>query len=282
MIKLGEYNTLTAFRTTDNGVYFIDKVDRNDEVLLPKSFVPENLEMGDDLDVFIYTDSEDRPVATTLKPLLTVNQFGVLKVKEIVKFGAFMEWGLAKDLLIPLSQQAKLLELNRRYVVYMYLDYQSDRLAASSKIDKYLEKENIELTENEEVDLIIYRETDIGYNAVINNKYHGLLYKTELIQPIFVCDQMKGFVKKVREDGKIDLSLYKQGFEQVDSSAQAILDHLNNNGGSSTINDKSAPEDIFDALKISKKSFKKAAGLLYKKRIISIDQDGMKLLKPNS
>ncbi len=281
MIKLGEYNTLTAFRTTDNGVYLIDKIDRQDEVLLPKSFVPETLEMGDDIEVFIYTDSEDRPVATTLQPKLTLNNFGVLEVKQIVKFGAFLDWGLAKDLLVPLSQQMVAMEEGKKYPVFLYLDYQTDRLAASSKVDQYLEKEDISFEENQEVDLIIYKETDLGYNAIIDNKYGGLLYKSELIQPIQIGDQMKGFVKKMREDGKVDLSLYKQGFEQVDSSAQKIIDLLKSNGGNSSLNDKSAPEDIFEALQISKKSFKKAAGLLYKKRIISIDKNGMKLLKMN-
>ncbi len=276
MIHIGRYQLLTAIRSTPHGMVLQDS--EGDDVLLPKKYVPEGLAPGDDVEVFIYTDSEDWPVATTQKPKAILGEFAYLQVKEVVPFGAFLDWGLDKDLLAPFAEQSKKMERGKYYLVYLLLDEQTDRLIASSKLNKFLETENIELEESQEVDLLIGSQTDIGYNAVINNRYRGLLYKSDLFRPVQPGDHTTGYVKTIRPDKKIDLTLQKPGYAHVEPNAEKILQLLKKNNGFLDLHDKSSPEEITARLQMSKKTFKKAIGALYKQRLIRIGEDGVYLV----
>ncbi|MCB0586401.1 MAG: GntR family transcriptional regulator [Phaeodactylibacter sp.] len=276
MIEIGKYNTLKAARQIAHGMVLLDA--EGDDVLLPKKFVPEGLAPGDEVEVFVYTDSEDWPVATTQRPKAILGQFAYLTVKDVTTFGAFLDWGLDKDLLAPFSEQAHKMERGKSYLVYLLLDEQTDRLIASSKINRYLELENIQLKEGEEVNLLIGPPTDIGFIAIINHRYRGLLYKNELFRPVQSGAQCKGFVKTIRPDKKIDLSLRKPGYAHVEPNAERILQLLEQNNGFLNLHDKSSPAEITARLQMSKKTFKKAIGALYKQRLIRIEEDGIYLV----
>ncbi|MCO6476822.1 MAG: GntR family transcriptional regulator [Phaeodactylibacter sp.] len=276
MIQIGRYQLLTAIRSTPHGMVLQDA--EGDDVLLPKKYSPESLAPGDEIDVFVYTDSEDWPVATTQKPKAILGEFAYLQVKEVVPFGAFLDWGLDKDLLAPFAEQSKKMERGKYYLVYLMLDEQTDRLIASSKLSKFLETENIELSEGQEVDLLIGPQTDIGYNAIINNRYRGLLYKSDLFRPVQPGGRTKGYVKTIRPDKKIDLTLQKPGYAHVEPNAEKILQLLEKNNGFLDLHDKSNPAEITARLHMSKKTFKKAIGALYKQRLIRIEEDGVYLV----
>jgi len=276
MIDIGKYNTLKAARSIAHGMVLVDE--EGDDVLLPKKYVPEGLSPGDDIEVFIYTDSEDWPVATTQRPKAALGQFAYLEVKEVTGFGAFLDWGLDKDLLAPFAEQPKKMERGKRYLVYLLLDEQTGRMIASGKLNKFLETENIELVEGQEVGLLIGPETDIGYNAIINHRYRGLLYKSDLFHPVQPGDWCMGYVKTIRPDRKIDLSLRKPGYAQVGPDAEKILQLLEKNNGFLGLHDKSDPEEIAARLQMSKKAFKKAIGALYKQRLIRIEEGGVYLV----
>ena len=275
MIELGQYNLLTANRKTEHGYYLVD--DKNEEVLLPNKYVPEYLSEGEQIDVFVYLDSEERLIATNLAPKIKLYEYSYLKVVDVNDFGAYLDWGLEKDLFCPFREQNKEMKVGESYVVYMYLDGRTDRLVASGNYSKFLENEEIKLNEGEEVDLLICEKTDLGYNAIINSTYLGLIYENEIFKAIDIGDKIKGFVKCVREDDKIDLSLQKQGYENVEPNANMILKSLKKNDGFLPLNDKSSPEEIKKTLEISKKVFKKAIGSLYKDRVIRIETDGIYL-----
>lgn len=275
-MRIGDYNELILVRETSIGVYLED--DFGDSVLLPAKWVPEGLEIEDSLKVFVYLDSEERPIATTLTPLVTINTFAYLKVKQCSKIGAFLDWGMEKDLFVPFIEQDKRMEEGQWYLIYMYNDEMTNRLTASSKINSYVEKFDISLQEGQKVDLLIGKETELGYSAIVNNKYLGLLYRNEVFQKIKVGDKCEGFVKTLREDDKIDLTLVKQGYGQVEPDAQKILSALKENDGFLPLNDKSSPDLIADVMEMSKKAFKKAVGNLYREKIISISEDGIRLL----
>ncbi len=277
MIKLGEFNTLKAYRQTDNGVYLCDEEELN-EVLLPNKYVPDEMEKNNEIEVFIYKDSEDRLTATTLTPKILLNQFAYLKVKDVNRFGAFLDWGLEKDLMVPFSQQNKKMRPNASYLVYLYIDEQTERLVASCKLRHFLQDEPLTVEKGEEVDLIIWEQTDIGYNVIINNLHKGLVYKNEIFQRINIGNRLKGFVKEIREDNRIDISLQKQGYGNVTSNIDPITKALQMNGGFLPLNDKSKPEEIYKRMKMSKKTFKKAIGALYRERKIRIEADGIYLV----
>lgn len=277
MIEIGKYQTLKAARRIAHGMALVDE--EGDDVLLPKKYVPESLAPGDAIEVFVYTDSEDWPVATTQRPKATLGQFACLQVKEVASFGAFLDWGLDKDLLAPFAEQARKMERGKSYLVYLLLDEQTDRLIASSKLAKFLETENIKLAEGEEVDLLIGPATDLGFNAIINHRYRGLLYKSELFRPLQPGDQCKGYVKTIRPDKKIDLTLQKPGYAHVEPNARKILQVLEKNNGFLGLHDKSDPAEIAARLQMSKKTFKKAIGALYKQRLIRIEADGVYLVQ---
>jgi predicted RNA-binding protein (virulence factor B family) len=275
-MKIGQFNTLAISRHTQVGLFLTDgKVD----VLLPNKYVPKVFEIGEEINVFVYLDHEERPVATTLVPFVVLNEFALLRVNYVNQVGAFLDWGMEKDILVPFKEQARSMEKGKRYLVYLYLDEKTNRLVASSKTNQFLDNENIDLEKNEEVDLIISHITEIGINVIINQKHKGLVYKDEVYDDtIRTGDKMKGYIKNVRPDGKIDVSLHKQGFENIEPNSEVILNELRASRGFLRLNDDSNPEDIKTVLKMSKKTFKKAIGLLYKQKLIEIKEDGIYLV----
>lgn len=275
MIAIGQFNTLTIQRETSVGLFLTDG--KND-VLLPKKYFPKRFEIGDELTVFVYLDHEERPVATTLKPYIQLNDFAYLKVNYINKFGAFLNWGLEKDLFVPFKEQATPMEKDKRYFVYMYMDEMTNRLVATSKTNKLFDNTELTVTENEEVELIIAEKTDLGYNVIINKLHRGLLYRTNVFTELRIGDRMKGFIQKIRPDHKIDVVLQKTGFENIDPTIEKILQELRNNNGYLGLNDDSHPEEIKTVLQLSKKSFKRAIGVLYKQHKIVIEEHGIRLV----
>ena len=275
MLEIGVYHTLKIDRDTKVGLFLVNE---NEEVLLPKKYVPSDFKIGDDITVFVYLDHEERPVATTIKPYITVNNFGVLKVNYINKFGAFLDWGLEKDLFVPFKEQARPMEKDKRYVVHLYKDAKTNRLVASSKINQFLDIDPLDIEPNQEVDLMVTHITDIGINVIINGKFKGLAYKNEVYDAFSPGYKTKGYIKTIRPDGKIDVSFRKLGFEAIDDSVQQILDALKQNDGALRLNDNSHPEEIKSVLKMSKKTFKKAIGSLYKQKLIDINNEGIQLV----
>jgi predicted RNA-binding protein (virulence factor B family) len=276
MIKIGNYNNLRVVKTVDFGIY-LDGEEAG-EILMPLKYVPQGTVPEDFIDVFIYSDSEDRLIATTETPYAKVNEFAYLKVKAVNKFGAFLDWGILKDLLVPFREQKSDMIQGKSYIVYIYLDEKTNRLAATAKINKFISSNIPEYTENSEVEILIEGETEIGYKAIVENQFSGLLYKNEVFTSLFAGDKKKAFVKKVRTDGKIDLTLQKVGYEQIDDISKKILRIIKENKGFIAANDNSSPEMIKVLFGISKKSFKKAIGSLYKERLIVFEADGLRLV----
>lgn len=275
MIKVGEYNELEIVKQLDFGVYLGKE---NVEILMPTKWVPSGARIGDVLDVFVFRDSDDRLIATTVKPYAIANTFAFLEVKQVNSIGAFLNWGMDKDLLVPYREQASQMEEGNSYVVFVYADEETDRLIASSKLSRFIEREEISVQEGDVVDLLVYSKTDLGYNAIVNNLHSGLIYKNEIFESIRVGDQLKGYVKVVRDDNKIDLSLQKSGFEMVDDVKWKILNILKNENGFLALHDNSSPEEIKNKLQISKKAFKKAIGALYKEKLVMLTDKGVKLI----
>ena len=277
MAQIGKINKLRVIKEMDFGVYL--DADELGEILLPQKYVPKDYEKDGMVEVFVYLDSEDRLIATTEKPHAMVNEFAFLKVAAVNKFGAFLDWGLPKDLLVPFREQKQKMEEGKSYVVFIYLDEESQRIAASAKLDKFLDLKPIEYIEGEEVDLLICDKTDIGYKAIIEGKHWGILYDNEVFQKLERGQQINGYIKKIREDNKIDLSLQKTGYNIVDEISEKILAKLKEQDGFIPVTDKSPPEVISDIFGISKKTFKKSIGALYKKRLIILENDGIKLVE---
>ena len=276
MAAIGLMNDLEVVKEVDFGIYLDGGT--HGEILMPKRYVPEGCKPGDVLNVFIYLDSEDRLVATNEKPKAMVGEFALLPVVSITDVGAFLDWGLPKDLLVPFREQQQRMEAGRSYLVYVYLDDESQRIAASSKLDKCVDNIPVDYEVGEEVDLIIAGQTDLGFKAIIDNSHWGMIFKNEVFQPLKVGQKLKGFIKTIREDEKIDLSLQKEGYEKIDDISQNILNKLAASNGFLPLTDKSSPESIKGTFQISKKNFKKAIGSLYKHRLISLEEDGIKLL----
>lgn len=277
MIEIGKYNTLKIVRDTKVGLYLSD-LEGTQDILLPNKYVPNDFQIGDEITVFVYLDHEERPVATTLEPYIFLNEFSLLRVNYTNKFGAFMNWGMEKDLFVPFREQARPMEQGKRYLVYMYKDEKTNRLVASSKLNQFLTNDDITVEVGEEVDLIVSHITDLGINVIINEKHKGLLYKNEVFDDLRTGDRIVGYIKTIRPDGKIDVSTRKLGFEGIEPNAQIILDELKASRGFLRLNDDSHPEDIKTVLKMSKKTFKKAIGTLYKQKLIDIKDDGIYLL----
>lgn len=276
MAQIGKINQLEVLKELDFGIY-LDGGELG-EILMPKRYVPEGTMLGDYIEAFIYLDSEDRLIATTEKPLAQVEEFALLEVISVTSVGAFLNWGLPKDLFVPFREQRKPMEVGTKYLVYVYLDTNTKRIAASSKIESYLDNIPVDYDENEEVDLIIINETDLGYNAIIDNSHIGVLYRNEIFQALNSGDRIKGYIKKIRPDGKIDLRLDKIGYEKIGELANLIIVKLKQNNGFLPFTDKSSPEEIYKVFKISKKNFKTAIGTLYKQRMITLDTDGIHLV----
>lgn len=274
-IELGKYNQLEVVKEVDFGVYLDGGEDG--EILLPTRYVPEDCKIGDILNVFLYLDMDERLIATTLTPFVQVGQFACLEVSWVNQYGAFLNWGLMKDLFVPFREQKMKMQVGRKYVVHAHLDEESYRIVASAKVERYLSKEQPEYASSDEVDILIWQKTDLGFKAIIDNKYSGLLYENEIFTSLETGMEMKAFVKQVREDGKVDLILQKPGFEKIDDFAKTLLDYIKEQGGRINLNDKSPAEDIYDTFGVSKKTFKKGVGDLYKKRLVVLHEDGITL-----
>ena len=276
MLNLGLINKLEALRQTDNGIYLIDE--EENEVLLPNKYIPVGMKMGDEVDVFLYTDSEDRIIATTLAPKVMLYGYAAMEVKDVASFGAFFDWGLEKDLLVPLSQQSHEIKEGETHVVYLYLDDKTDRLAGTTKISNTLIKIGIDLQIGEEVKLLPYDESELGFSVIVNDKYQGMLYKNEIFDKVNVGVEVIGYVKKIRDDNKVDLSLNRFGYRAVDDNVERLMDSLTSNDGRLNLNDKSSPEAISSQLGMSKKVFKKSVGALYRQKLIKITDTGIELI----
>jgi predicted RNA-binding protein (virulence factor B family) len=282
MIELGKYNTLTILRDTKVGLFLgnpsIDPEGLND-ILLPNKYVPREWEVGEEIIVFVYLDHEERPVATTLEPYIFLNEFALLRVNYVNQVGAFLDWGMEKDLLVPFKEQARPMEKGKRYLVYLYVDDKTKRLVASSKTNQFLNNELLTVEKGDEVDLIVSHITELGINVIINEKHKGLLYKDEVYDDtIRTGDRKKGYIKTIRPDHKIDVSLQIQGYHNIEPNANKIIEELRASRGFLRLTDTSHPDDIKTVLKMSKKTFKKAIGALYKEKLIEIKDDGIYLL----
>ena len=275
-MEIGHYNTLTIARETKIGLYLTDGTT---DVLLPLKYVPKQYAIGDEIIVFVYLDHEERPVATTLEPYILLDEFGLLRVNYVNQFGAFLDWGLEKDIFVPFKEQARPMEKGKRYLVYAYMDEKTNRIVASSKTNQFLNNENLTVAVGDEVDLIISHITEVGINVIINDQHKGLLYKDEVFDDIKPGDRMIGYIKNIRPDHKIDVTLQKFGYSKVEPNAEKILNELRAGRGFLRLNDNSHPEDIKTVLKMSKKTFKKAIGSLYKDKLIEIKDDGIYLVK---
>ena len=276
-IKLGRFNTLKVVKEVNFGLY-LDGGEEG-EILLPARYVPQGCKPGDELNVFIYLDNEERLVATTQTPLAQVGEFACLEVAWVNQYGAFLNWGLMKDLFVPFREQKSKMEVGRRYVIHVHLDEESFRIMASAKVEHYLSKEKPTYQPGDQVSLLVWQKTNLGFKAIVDNRYSGLLYENELFRPLQTGQRVEGYVKQVREDGKIDLTLQKAGRAHVEDFATTLLEHIRTNGGHTHLNDKSPADEIYGLFGISKKTFKKAIGDLYKKRLITLDEDGLTLVQ---
>ena len=274
-IKLGKFNQLEVVKKVDFGIY-LDGGEEG-EVLLPTRYVPEDCAVGDILNVFLYLDMEERLIATTLVPYVQVGEFAYLEVAWVNQYGAFLNWGLMKDLFVPFREQK--MKVGRKYMIHAHLDDESYRIVASAKVERYLSKEKPEYAAGDEVDILVWQKTDLGFKAIIDNKYSGLLYENEIFTPLSAGMQLKAYVKQVREDGKVDLMLQKPGFAKVGDFSKTLLDYLREQGGRIALTDKSPAEEIYEVFGVSKKTFKKGVGDLYKKRLISLQDDDIVLVK---
>jgi uncharacterized protein len=276
MIHIGDYNTLTVVRKVDFG-YYLDGGELG-EILLPQRYAPKNIEINSTIDVFIYCDSEDRPIATTQKPYAKVGEFAYLRCVSVEPIGAFLDWGLKKELMVPFREQKISMIEGKMYIVAVFLDKLTNRVAASSKVEKFLSNKNIGLTVGDEVEILVYKQVDIGYYAVINNTYNGLLYKNEIFQPISKGMKFNAYIKKIRSNNDIDLSLIQPGKDITGYLADRIYAELVKNDGYLPLNDKSPVNEIHDMFHESKKNFKKAIGALYKERLIIIEPKGIRII----
>lgn len=277
VLEIGKYNRLKIVKAVDFGLYLDGGEGK--EILLPKRYVPQDAATGEELDVFIYKDNEERLIATTDKPYGTVGEFCMMKVKEISKVGAFLDWGIMKDLFVPYREQKTPMTAGQSYLVYIYLDFVTQRVAASTRLDKYLDNIPPTYEYNQEVDLIIVHKTDLGYKVIINNAHSGLVFQNQVFGYLATGTRCKGYIKEVREDDKIDVSLFPQGYEKVDLVAKKILEALDAGDGFLPVGDKTDAARIYSLFACSKKNFKMAIGALYRDRLIFIGNDGIWKIK---
>lgn len=276
MIHIGVLNTLTILRETDPGLYLGD--DEDNVVLLPHKYKPETFEIGDQISVFVYLDNEERIIATTLEPHVKLNSFGYLHCSDVNEYGAFMDWGLEKQLFVPFKEQARPMKAGNWYIVYLYLDEQTNRLVGSSKTNKFLNNDNVTLQKFDEVQVMVTHLTDLGANVIINGKHKGLIFIDDIFEDIRTGDRIKAYIKQVRDDKKIDVVLQAPGYRSIEPNANFIVEELKAAGGFLPLHDKTDPTTIKNELGMSKKSFKKAIGTLYKDKQIVIKDDGIELI----
>ncbi len=277
-LELGKFNQLEIVKEVDFGLY-LDGGDEYGEILLPLRYVPEVYEIGEMLNVFIYLDMEERIIATTLTPLVEVDQFGFLEVSWVNEFGAFLNWGLMKDLFVPFREQKMKMEIGRKYIVHAHIDEESYRIVASAKVERYLSDDMPQYEDGQEVDILVWQKTDLGFKVIVENKFSGLVYDNEIFQPLYTGMRLKAFIKQVRPDGKIDLILQTNGRRAILDFTETLVHYLVENAGETELNDKSPAEDIYDVFGVSKKVFKKAVGELYKKKVISLSPGKITLVK---
>ena len=275
-IKLGEYNLLEVVKEVDFGVYLDGSEDG--EILLPTRYVPQGCKPGDVLNVFIYLDMDERLIATTLQPYVKVGEFACLEVAWVNQYGAFLDWGLMKDLFVPFREQKMKMLKGNSYVVHVHLDEDSYRIVASAKVEKYLSKDMPEYNAGDEVEILVWQKTDLGYKVIVDNKFGGMIFKNEIFTDVRIGMKMPAYIKQVRPDGKIDLELQKGGVKKVEDFADTLLEYIRGNGGSTPLNDKTEADVIYNTFGVSKKTFKKAVGDLYKKRLIVLEgEQGIRL-----
>jgi hypothetical protein len=278
MAEIGRINTLRVLRRAEHGLYL--EGEEGNDILLPNKYVPEGTSITDEIDVFVYRDSEDRIIATNLTPKAMVGDFALLEAVAVTRFGAFLDWGLEKDLFVPFREQKNKMVVGNKYVVGVYLDESTDRVVASAKLGQFLADEHPEFDTNELVDVLVYDITEIGYKCIINNSYLGIIYKNEVFEkPLEIGEELEAYAVKVRGDGKTDLSLLRPGYEKMDDISKDLLEELQDCGGYIAISDKSPAEMIYSRFGISKKNFKKAIGALYKQKIIEIEKIGIRLVE---
>lgn len=274
MVEIGKYNTLRIVKILDFGAYLdAGKI----EILLPTRYVPEGAEPEQEIEVFIYHDNEGRIIATTARPLATVGEFQFMEVTDVNSAGAFLEWGIMKNLLVPFKEQKMPMQEGKWYLVYVRLDHVTGRIMASARVEKFLNNTPAEYEPNQEVDLLVADETDFGYKVIINNAHTGLVYYNEVFQRIERGDHLKGYIKEIREDDKIDVSLTPLGYQKVEGIAGVILESLKVKGGFIPVHDKSEPDVIYALFRCSKKAFKQAIGALYKQKLILLEPNGIRL-----
>lgn len=276
MIKIGEFNTLSIIRETEPGLFLAD--DDGNEILLPNRYVPQEYKIWDDLDVFVYLDNEERPVAVTDKPYIQKGEFALLRCNQVTSIGAFLDWGMVKELFCPFKEQAFKMRKGGWYLVHCYLDEETGRLVASSKTKRFLDNKNLTVAQFDEVDIIVSHPSEIGMNVIVNKKHSGLIFNDDIFRDLSIGDKLKGIVKKVREDNKLDIALGQIGYRNIEPNAEKIMQELEDNSGFMALTDKSSPDAIKEQLQMSKKNFKKAVGSLYKQRLIEIKPDGIYLV----
>ena len=277
MIQIGEFNTLEILRDTEPGLFLGDA--DNNEVLLPNRYVPEHFEIGDKIEVFVYLDNDERIIATTTEPFIINGEFAVLRCNEVSNFGAFLDFGLVKELFCPFKEQAFPMKKGGWYLVRCYLDDVTERLVASSKTNQFLDNKELTVAQFDQVDIIVSHPSDLGMNVIVNNIHTGLIYKDSIFQDLSVGDKLKGIVKKVRPGNKLDIGLGEIGYRNIEPNADKIMQELTDNNGFLAVTDKSSPEKIKDLLQMSKKTFKKAIGTLYKQKLVELKADGIYLKK---
>lgn len=275
-MEIGTKSTLTIDRFTSVGAYLVDS--NGNDILLPQKYIPFNVEVGNEIEVFIYTDSEDRPIATTLTPYAEKNEFAWLQVVHVSEFGAFLDIGLEKDILVPFKEQNAKMEADKSYLVFVYLDQQTQRLVATAKINKYLAEDTSNLEENQKVSLLIGAKTPLGFQVIIDQTYKGIIFEDRLTRNLISGEKTEGYIEKIREDGKLDVSLEPVGIEKFENNEAKIMNFLEENDGTLFLHDKSSPEEIRELMEMSKKSFKKAIGALYKKKKIKINDSSVELI----
>ena len=276
-IKLGDYNRLTIVKEVDFGMY-LDGGDEG-EILLPKRYVPENCKPGDELEVFLYLDQDERLIATTQQPLAKVGEFACLEVAWVNQYGAFLNWGLMKDLFCPFHEQKQRMEIGNRYVVAVFIDEESYRIAASAKVEHFFATDFPPYQPGEKVDLLVWQTTDLGFKVIIDHAYPGLVYRSQVFKSIRIGDSLQGYIMGVRPDGKIDVSLQPHGRQQTTDFAETLLQYLKDHDGFCELGDKSDAQDIKHRFEVSKKVYKKAIGDLYRRRLITLEDTGIRLVE---
>jgi predicted RNA-binding protein (virulence factor B family) len=277
MKEIGQILELEALKDTPQGVYLI--TDEKIEILLPNKYVPADISMGDMVEVFIYTDSEDRPIATTLEPKVKLNQCAFLKCLDVNQYGAFFDWGMEKDLMVPFAEQFLKVTAGKRYLVYLYLDEVTNRMVGTTKMGRFIRENKLEIKTGDQVNLLVSGETEIGYKVIVNQKHYGMVFKNEVFKPIEIGEKLKGYLQRVRSDNKLDITLNSSSLSEVEVLANKIFERLLKEDGKLNFSDKSSPEVIYKEFQVSKKAFRRAAGMLYKERKIVITPEDITLVK---